>query len=183
MIMMFSRTSLAASVALAAMATGIAYAATQGTVGSTSTGTAKINASKGNSVQISALADVTFPPSLTTPAPISQTACVFSSTGNYTIQATSSYPSGGTFRMNDGGSAGTDFVNYSVGWYNVTAGGIPVTLSSGTASGTITGANTTSTSCGGGTNSRFEITVDNTTFTAANSSTFTDTLTLLVAPI
>lgn len=164
----------------AAIVSAAALAATQGNVGSTSTGTAEINATKGNSVRISALADVTFPPSLTTPDPADQTACIFSSTGNYTIEATSSYGSGGTFRLKDGGS---DYINYGVNWYNVATGGGPTALSNGTASSTITGANTTSTTCAGGTNSRFEITIDNGTFTSAPPNTYNDTLTLLVAPV
>src|SRR5262249_45675381 len=97
------------------LGSGLALAATQGTLGSTSTGPATINSTKGAAVQISGLSDFSFPPSATTPAPIEQTACVYSTTGSYTVVATSSHATGGTFRLNNG----ANFITYGVNWFDV----------------------------------------------------------------
>ena len=176
----FTKPVLAASCAIAlALAAGVAVAATQGTLGSTSTGSVNISSIKGAAVQISALTDFTFPPTATTPAPIEQTACVYSTTGSYTIQATSAHASGGAFRLNNAGN----YIAYAVGWFNASSGGTAASLASGTTSAAQTGADTGSTSCSGGADSRIGITIDATTFTAAPAGTYTDTLTLLVAPV
>jgi hypothetical protein len=162
-----------------AIGSGLAVAATQGTLGASSSGTVTINSTKGAAVQISGLSDFTFPPSATTPAPIEQTACVYSTTGAYTVVATSSHAAGGSFRLNNGAS----FINYEVNWYGVASGGTASSLSSGTQSGNQAGADTTSTSCGGGADSRIGIAIDAVSFTAAPAGTYSDTLTLLVAPV
>jgi hypothetical protein len=175
-----SSKALATGLVFVTLASGVAYAATQGILGGTSQGTAVINAAKGNSVRISGLADLTFPASVVTPAPLSQTACIYSTSGSYTIQTTSSYTLSGVYRMRDSSTA---YINYSVGWYNTPTGGTATTLLSGTPSGTIANANTASTTCAGASNARFEVTIDNTSFTAAPSGPYSDTLTLLVAPI
>ncbi len=162
-----------------ALASGFALAATQGSLGSTSTGTININSIKGAAIQISGLTDISFPSSATTPAPIESTACVYATTGSYTVLATSSHPSGSTFRLMNG----TNFINYGVGWYPVNAGGTAIPLSSGSVSGSQGGADTTSTTCGGGSDSRLAVTIDSTTFVSAPTGTYSDTLTLLVAPV
>lgn len=175
-----SRLNWLAGAALAALGASLAYAASQGTLGTTSTGTIQINASKTSAVMISGLADITFPASSTTPAPASQTACLYSTTGSYTIQATSGNAQGLQFRLKDGG---TDYIKYSTDWFNATTGGTDTSLNSGQTSGTISGANTTSTNCGGGTNARVQITIDSTTFGSAPTGAYNDTLTLLVSPV
>jgi hypothetical protein len=169
-----------AGAAVLLLASGAAYAAVQGTVGATSQGSAAINAAKGNSVRISGLADLTFPPSLTTPAPLSQTACIYSTSGQYTIQATSGYTLSGAYRLRDSAS---DYIAYSVNWYAAASGGTAVALTSGTPSPAQSNANNSSTSCGGTANARFEVTIDDASFTAAPSGPYSDTLTLLVAPV
>ena len=116
-------------------------AAVQGTIGTTSQGTVTINASKANAVQISGLNDITFPSSNTVPAPLTDAACIYSTAGGYTIQATSINVSAGKFQMK---GTGASVIAYTVGWSNVASGGTSVALASGIASSQFTGANTTS---------------------------------------
>ena len=121
-----------------------------------------------------------FPGSAAVPAPLTQSACIYATTGSSTIQASSPNAAGRTFRLKD---AATGYINYSVGWANVAAGGTPGGLNSGIASGSQTGANTTSATCGGAANASFRVTIDGGTFNAAPAGSYTDTLTLLVAPV
>jgi hypothetical protein len=126
------------------------------------------------------LADVTFPATASTPSPIDQTACLYSTTGSYTIQATSGNAQSGNFRLK---GTGSNFIRYMVDWFNDPAAGTDTSLNSGTTSGSIGGANTTSDTCGGSVNARIRISIDSGTFTAAPPGTYSDTLTLLAPPV
>jgi hypothetical protein len=166
----------------AAFLTGsLALAATQGTLGSTSSGTMNINSTKGNAVMISGLADITFPASFTAPiSSIDQTACIYSTTGNYLLTATSANANGTTFQLANGGNQ----IIYTVAWSVLSSGGTLTTLASGQQSGTtFVNANQSSTSCNGGNDSHVEITIDAGTFNSAPTGSYTDTLTFTVAPI
>jgi hypothetical protein len=165
---------------LSTVISGFAYSAVQGIVGVTSQGSVVINASKGNSVRISGLTDLFFPGSANAPAPLSQTACIYATTGSYTIQATSANTLNNQFRLKD---ATTDYITSTVGWANVAAGGTANLLNSGIASSGLTGANTTSSTCNGTANANFQVSIDAPTFNAAPAGSYTDTLTLIVAPV
>jgi hypothetical protein len=168
--------ALAAGIALA----GPADAATQGSIGATSTGSVAITASVPNRALITSLTDVSFTnadPSVA--ATSSQGPCVWSntSTRNYTITASGSGTSG-AFTV----ASGSSVIPYSVGWAN-SAGATSLTaLTAGTASSAVA-SNATNISCGGSGNSTLKVTIGATdlqNMVATNS--YTGTLTLVVTP-
>ena len=167
-----------------------AMAATQGTAGTTSTGTAQIGITKGDGTRVSALDDINFGVGNTAPAAKQfDDICIFSTTGGYSITATSQGNSvgGGQFRMVD--AATNEFIRYFVEFrtdtasQNGTALAHNVTL--GSAAAPLPNADTVSDDCTGGTNlnARLIYEVDAATFNAATPSTYTDTLTVVVAPL
>jgi len=171
--------TIMAGAALAAVAGSLAVAATQGTPGATSTGTVDVRADKRPAVRVSGLNDIEFAASATTPAALADPVCVFSNPGQYLIQASSANADGTAFRLKD---AGTNYIRYSVRWYDAATAGTAVDLTSGTTSAAISGADQTSTACGGGNTARIEVSLDDATYTAAPAGSYSDTLTLLVTP-
>jgi hypothetical protein len=163
-------------------AQGSAYAATQGSLGSTSTGSISIGASVPNRVELSGLSDVSFTnqdPSL--PASNAQNVCVWSntSTKGYNVTATGS-GTASAFTLANGAAT----VPYSVEW----AGSSGQTSGTGLTSGTaLTGLTSTATNptCSAGPSSTASLVVR---ISAANlqamqaATTYTGTLTLVVAP-
>jgi spore coat protein U-like protein len=98
--------------------------------------------------------------------------CIFSSTTNYNVTIDSA---NGGFRLMDG----TEEIPYGLTWS--ANGGTAATVADGTA---ITGlaGNSTSLDCGSGTNATFEVTVASADFNSAVPGSYSDTLTLTVAP-
>ena len=90
-------------VAGAMVAGGSAIAATQGTLGLTSTGTIDISVGVGDQIQITALADITGPYVPGTDFNGSSPACVYSNggTGAFDVTMTSANGSGTNFQLND----------------------------------------------------------------------------------
>ncbi len=173
-----TKLAVIAGVALASSLVAAAFAATQGTPGATSTGSADVRAEKESAVSITGLNDIVFAASATTPAPLADPVCVFSNPGSYTVNVSSANAAGGTYRL----SSGSGFINYSVSWFNAGSGGATVALTSGTASPSITGADQTSPTCGGGDTARIQVTIDPATYISAPAATYTDTLTIIVSP-
>jgi hypothetical protein len=169
--------------ALLALATSSAAdAATQGTLGSTSTGSVSVSASVPNRVQLTGLTDVAFTnqdPSVA--ASSAQNVCVWSntSTRGYNVSASGS-GSGGAFTLANGAST----VPYSVEWAASSGATSGSALASGTAlTGlTSTGINPT---CSAGPASSASLVVK---LSAANlqsmqaATSYTGSLTLVVAP-
>jgi hypothetical protein len=115
--MIFNRLARRAPVALliAALTAGTANAASDGSLGITSTGTVTINASVAGRVQISKLRDVTFSSVDASANQLdAQSVCVWSNTSGrkYNITASGSGASN-AFALS---SSGLDPVNYSVEW-------------------------------------------------------------------
>ena len=105
---------LVAGIIMAALAQGTALGATQGSLGSTSTGSISIGASVPNRIQISGLADVSFTnQDPATPAANAQNVCVWSntSTKGYNVTATGS-GTGSAFTLANGAAT----VSYAVEW-------------------------------------------------------------------
>jgi hypothetical protein len=154
--------------------TGSAIAATQGSIGPTSTGTSDIIMNKGNSVQITDVGDINLGTSgnLAAAAVESDDVCVFSSTGGYNITMSST---NGSFILTDGNTQ-TD-IGYTIEW----DGGTPTPVTYGNA---ITGlmGHSTSVNCDSSTNATFTVSVSATEFNNADPGTYSDTLTLLVQP-
>ena len=172
---MIQAAAVAASLAVASFA-GAAHAATNGTLGATSTGSVDINAVIPNLAQISGLDDINLGTWSGADLSGSDQFCVFSSTRSYTITATSGNGTGATFRLKD---AGTNFIAYTVSWTD----SAPATtaLTSGTASGA-QATSATSVNCGGADNTTVSVNVPSANIASVPAGNYSDTLTLLVTP-
>ena len=161
-------------VASALAVSGTALAATDGTLGATSSGSSVVTIIKDNAVQISDVNDLDLGThaTLAADATASDGVCVFTSTSAYRVTASNV---SGTFALVDGANS----IAYSLTW--AVGAGAPVTMVNGTAITSLSGDNTSLT-CGGATNSTFEATVTSAAFNAAAPGTYTDTVTLLVEP-
>lgn len=175
--------SVASSAALAALLLGgSAQAATQGTLGSTSTGSVTITASIGAKAQISGLTDITFNAlDAVNNATLSNNACVWSNTAtkNYTIKATGSGTSS-AFTIKD---ASNNLIPYSVAWAASSGASSGTALTAGTASASLASAATSPTCGGSGSSSTLLVSIaaaDQQAMIAGTS--YTGTLTLLVTP-
>ena len=149
-------------------------AATDGTLGSTSTGTAIINISKQNAVKITNLDDLDLGTAgfLSATATASDDVCVYSSTGGYNITITSA---NGTFQLEDDNTPTN--IPYSLNW---TAGATTAVTYNTAIVGLV--GNQSAVDCGGSTNASFEVSVTAADFNAADPGSYTDTLTLSVIP-
>ncbi len=175
--------------ALCVLATGFsANAATQGTLGTTSTGSANISITKSVQAQITDLSDMTLANWSIGQGAVTlySNVCIYSSTGNYKVTATGSGTSN-AFTI----ASGTNTIPYSVTWNSGGAGGLAntgTTLTSGVQSAAFNNATLASATCNGGGASndtaRVVVGVASTDMTAAASSNtpYTGTLTMLVTP-
>jgi hypothetical protein len=174
-----SQLALAAALLMTAAQTS---AATQGSLGSTSTGTVSISASVPNRVQLTGLTDVAFTnqdPAVA--AANAQSVCVWSntSTKGYNVTATGSGTSSAFTLAN-----GSLTVPYSVEWAGSSSASSGTALASGTA---LTGLASTATNptCSTGASSTASLIVR---ISSANlqsmqaATSYTGTLTLVVAP-
>ncbi|MBO0749787.1 MAG: hypothetical protein J2O44_05080 [Porphyrobacter sp.] len=157
-------------------------AATQGSLGATSTGTVSISASVPNRARITGLTDVTFAnQDPNTAASSAQDVCVWSNTATkgYTIKATGSGASS-AFTL----SNGTTTVPYSVEWAATSGQTSGTALTAGTASSSLTSGAVDQTCSSAPTASATLLVKIGTTdlggMTAGGS--YTGTLTLLVTP-
>jgi len=176
-----TRLTLAASLALVASPS---FAASDGTLGSTSTGTTDITLTKGDGVQISGVTDVAFGATTVAPGPQNMDACIFSTTGGYSVEVQSLNTDGTELRMTDG--AGTpSFINYDVEWDDTAAAATGVALTESVAVTGFTNAFTADPTCGGGVSGRLIVSVQGGGaggFNAAPGGAYTDTLTMIIAP-
>jgi hypothetical protein len=169
--------------AVLVVACSVARAATQGSQGSTSTGSITITASVPARAQITNLTDVTFSPTdLTVAASNAQNVCVWSNTATkqYTVTASGS----GTASAFTLASGVLTPVPYTVQW-NQTSGQTSGTgLTTGTASSAYTSTATTPTCASGpSTTASLIVTISATNLQAMQASaSYTGTLTLLITP-
>ena len=154
-----------------------AFAASDGTLGLNSTGTTDVTITKGEVAQITGLADIALAPWNTgSPPPAGNTnACVYTSTGNYQVTASSANAGGGNFRLTDS----VNFINYTVQWDDNSGGG-PTGVTESTALTAQVGS--TITNCGGSPNATVSVAITNGQMNAAPVGSYSDTLTLLIAP-
>ncbi len=167
--------------------TGLAHAATQGTAGTTSTGTVTINASISPRVDISSLSDITFADAdlgsvVNTSNQSTKTAnvCVWSNNADksYYITASGSGTSGAFSLAN----STNPVIPYEVYWNATTGQTTGTQLTTGTKSAKLT-STATSPSCGSGTSATLVVGIMGTDANSMlASTTYTGTLTLLVAP-
>lgn len=167
---------------LGVLAQGTAFAATQGTLGSTSTGSVTIGASVPNKIELTGLTDVSFTnqdPSVA--ASNAQNVCVWSntSTKGYNVTATGS-GTASAFTL----ASGALTVPYTVQWAGSSGQTSGTALVTGTALHGLTSTATNPT-CAAGPTSSASLIVN---ISAANlqsmaaATTYTGTLTLVVAP-
>ncbi len=178
----FSFRRLSAACLLVVSAQGPAFAATQGSLGTTSTGSISIGASVPNRIELSGLTDVSFTnqdPSVA--AANAQNVCVWSntSTKGYNVTATGS-GTANAFTLSNGAAT----VPYTVEWAGSSGQTSGTALASGTALTGLTSAATNPT-CSSGPTSSASLVVRITSATLQGmqaATTYTGTLTLVVAP-
>ena len=179
----FGGRALALLVAVAGgLTAGQASAATQGSLGSNSTGSISISASVPNRARITGLSDVAFTnqdPS--TAASNAQNVCVWSNTATkaYTITATGS-GTASAFTLSNGAAN----VPYTVEWASTSGQTSGTALTAGTASSSLT-STATNQNCASGPSASASLIVGIATAnlgTMSAGSSYTGTLTLLVTP-
>ena len=168
--------SLVATCPLLLWSTAV-FAATDGVLGLTSIGTSIVSITKGDVAMITGLGDIALAPWANgQPAPAGlTTACVFTSTGNYQVTASSAFTTGSDFRLSDG----INFITYTASWNDGVSGvsgltgGTPMVGQVGDA---------VSMTCGGATPAQVIVNITNPNMVGAAVGTYSDTLTLLIAP-
>jgi hypothetical protein len=172
-------TKLAAAVALTAAVATPAFAV-DGTFGTTSTGSTVITANIGNLVRITNIDDpITLAPNAGGDLVYTDTICLFrNGTDNQNLDLTFSSATGaGAFEVTDG----TNLVAYTV---DVAAGALAGAVTEGAASAANGSTdNTPGCTASGGNNASYTLTIPLASIQAAVAGTYTDTLTILIAPI
>jgi hypothetical protein len=184
---------LKALVAVAALGlTVTARAATDGALGTTSTGTSVVTLTTGDAYQITQVSDINIGP-VVLPAAAAATGtdfnCVYTNnaTGNYHVTLSSANGAGAGFRLTNG----VDTINYQAGWTGVTgsnfaANSCTAVPGTGCTDGVIspavqTGANNII-NCGGFTNATLSVSVPAANINAVPAGAYVDTITILVSP-
>ena len=162
---------------------GQAHAATQGSLGATSTGSVSITATVPNRAQITALSDVTFTNAdPTVAASNAQSVCVWSNTATkgYSITATGS-GTAGAFTLASGVLTA---VPYSVQWSQTSGQSSGTTLTTATALASLVSTATKPTCTSGpATTASLIVTIGTTDLqNMVAGSSYAGTLTLLIAP-
>lgn len=166
--------------AMSLVASQSALAATDGTVGATSTGTSNISVNVPDLIRISGLADLALG-SYSGSGDMSgaDDICVYTNKapGNYFVTASGS-GAANAFTITNG----TNTIAYNVFFNDTTGTSGEVSLASGVKSAQQTGANTTSASCGGSSSANFHVVVPEANIQAAPAGSYSGTLTLVVEP-
>jgi len=137
---------------------------------------------KNDAVKISGLEDVEFDSasSMAVPAVKQEDFCVFSSSGNYRLTASTAVAAGGLFQMTNG----NDKLDYQIALTAIGIG-VPAVLAPMTSGIPVTGlpGDSISDTCiTAGTNATITVTIQAEDFNAAAPGQYADTLTMLVEP-
>lgn len=163
-----------------ALAGGTAWAATQGSVGTTSTGTVDLQVTIGTLARISDLDDLDLG-QFTGSGDLSDNddVCVWSSgSSGYNITGTGS-GTGGAFTL----GAGAELVTYTVEWASTSGQTTGSSLTSGSAlTGQTTAATSTDCNAGASPSASLIVKVAESEMLGKSAAAFTGTLTLVVAP-
>ena len=169
---------------LATVFSSLSFAATQGTLGATSSGSVAISITKSARARISNLNDLTLAAWEEGVGAISLTddMCVYSTrpNGSYRVTASGSGTASAFSLAN-----GANLLPYTVTWNSGGAGALANTgtaLTTTVASAAFLNASTTSPTCTGGDTARLIVGVTAAAMTAAVEGSYVGTLTLLVAP-
>ena len=169
---------LAAPVLVACLSP-MAMAATDGTLGTTSTGTTVVDITLDEQIQVSGLLDI----NLTYTAGVNSTGntplCIYRR-NNAAIDLTLSSANevGTDFNLSDGAATPT-LLTYSV----ALSGDDTVAAVQSSNTNTLANANTTSATCGGSPGHQIDVTVSAGVLDAAQAGTYSDTITILAEPI
>lgn len=162
-----------AALAAAVLAPGLAGAATQGTMGATSSGSIAVQAQVPSLVKLTGLTDLSFTTN-SFPATAADTFCVYSNTSaTYAVIVSSAE---GSFLLNNAGS--TASITYSVDWADT--GGTTALTYNTKLTGQGTGA--ANPSCSGGTNASLTVTITETDLGTAPADIYSGTLNLTISP-
>lgn len=149
-------------------------AATDGTLGATSTGSVTVSVAIPTRAKITGLTDLAIGTYAGPSKSASDTLCVYSNTNGYSIKATSGNGTSSFLMKN-----GTDTVSYAVEWDD--GSGLTALTHDTAKTGRATGGSDVN--CSGGDNATLKVTVSDSDIGAAiAAATYTDTLTLLVTP-
>lgn len=155
------------------------YSATQGTKGTTSTGSVDVSVDIGQLIKISNLKDIQLGAYAGGPNPLSASSdfCVYRNGSDKYNITMSGNGTANAFTL----SQGPDVLPYSVEFVN---GSTTLPVTSGTLIGNQAGANTTSESCSNGSanNASVTVKVENADLSAAPAGSYAGTLTVIVAP-
>jgi len=155
-------------------------AATDGSLGASSTGDTDISLTVPDLVKIGGISDLAFG-SYTGTGNISQDddVCVWTNvtTADYVVTASGS-GTASAFTLTDG----SETIAYQVFWNDVAGTSGSVELSTGVASATQTGANTTALDCSGGVNANFQVTMSQSVLLAVAPNSYAGVLTLTIEP-
>lgn len=161
----------------------LVFGSTQGTLGTTTTGTVNVSITIPPLVEVTGLTDITLGSTSSFPATGNTTACIYSNVtspaGSYYVTATSQNSSGANFRVKD---SGTNFIVYSAFWNNTSAATQNTALTSGTKTAQQTGGNATSLTCGGSANANFNLSFSAAQVQGVQAATYTDVVTVLITP-
>lgn len=178
--MRFPKTRLFSTLLLTAIPT-VAFAASDGTLGATSTGTSTITVTVPNLIRITGMADFSFGTySGSGDMDQNDNVCVYTNkaSGTYRVTASGS-GAGGAFSV----ASGADTLAYGVFFNDVSGTTGEQALTSGSALTGQSGANTTSQTCGGSDNANIHVRFLETNLTAAPAGSYTGTLTIVVEPV
>ncbi|MEC9291099.1 MAG: hypothetical protein VX730_01715 [Pseudomonadota bacterium] len=165
--------------ALAFLSSGSATAATDGTLGTTSTFSYNVTITIPERVRISGLQDMAFGTMGSSDLTLNDDVCIYSNTsgGNYDITATGS-GAGNAFTI----ASGPNTVPYRVFWNDVIGTAGQVELSAGTTLVAQTGADRSSTTCGGANNANIEILIERASTIGQPNGSYAGVVTLVVEP-
>jgi hypothetical protein len=171
-----------ATAAVSLMFSAPAFAATQGTLGVASSGSARISATLNPVARVSNLNDLTLPAwNGSGDVAAYDDVCVYTNTagGKYNVTVTGD-GSGNAFTLTDGRNT----MAYQVTWNTAASATGAKSLSSGRAERSLTGASTASTDCGAGAslNARLAVKVPEATLLATPAGTYTGAVTVTIAP-
>lgn len=159
------------------------FAATSGSLGTTSTGTLSVSITIPSLVQISGVSDIALGTPSSFPATGNTTLCIYSNVssplGSYYVTASSANENSGSFRVKDSGS---NYIVYSAYWNNSSAASQTTALTSSTKTAQQTGGNAVSLTCGGSANANFNISFSASQVAGVAAASYADTVTLLVTP-
>jgi len=174
----YRRVAAAVTAAGLLMLAAPVHSASDGSLGATSVGTSVVTVTIPSMVRITGVANLTIASYSGPSAFASDSVCVYSNTGNYTVTMTSGE---GSYVLR-GVTDNTKTIGYSVEWAASSGASSGTSLTYNTASGTLAGSSA-SVTCGGGDNATLIVRVTDANVGTAPAQDYTDTLTITVAPV